>query len=236
LRRQKIAVFGNSVSAVPVKEDPSVMPYSHLLQSRLMPLGWEVLPCVVDGGTITQITSVAQRVIESELPHVVILQAGIVDCALRPLSPTERAWLSELSPSFLRAAVIRLIHQFRDEIIRMRGVIQFTPLPQYIEEFKRIVQVCTQHHCRVGVLPIFPVARSIERRSSLLSSEIVRYNESMRMCDTRPHFFQSDDFFGRRPIEDVLVGPESVHFNQLGHELIADRLFTWMRPLLEEEC
>lgn len=232
--RHKVAVFGNSVSTVPVKEDETIIPYPALLQARLSQMPWEVLPRVVDGGTIFAIEAVARRTFETEVPRVVILQAGIVDCALRPLSPKERDWLSNLRPSLLRAGVIRFIHHFRAEIIRMRGVIQLTPLPEYLEGFKQMLEIFGQHNCRIGVLPIFPVTRSIARRSPLLPLEIERYNQGMQMCDPRPHYFLAEDFFGDRSIEEVLVSPESVHFNQLGHQLIADRLFTWMSPLLEE--
>jgi lysophospholipase L1-like esterase len=230
----KVAVFGNSVSTVPVKEDKTVIPYPTLLQARLSQMPWEVLPRVVDGGTIFAIEAVARQTVETEVPRVVILQAGIVDCALRPLSPKERDWLSNLRPSLLRAALIRFIHHFRGEIIRMRGVIQLTPFSEYLDGFTRILEICARHNCRVGVLPIFPVTRSIARRSPLLPFEIERYNRGMQMCDSRPHYFLAGDFFGDRSIEEVLVSSESVHFNQLGHQLIADRLFTWMSPLLEE--
>jgi lysophospholipase L1-like esterase len=227
-----VAVLGNSVSTVPVKEDKNVVPYPDLLQAQLSPLGWDVLFHAVDGGTIIQIEAVARQVIETESPQVVILQAGIVDCAFRPLSPKERAWLSNLRPSFLRATVIRFIHHFRAEIIRMRGIIQFTPLLEYLGSFKRILEACYQYNCSVGVLPVFPVSQSIAQRNRLLPQEIEKYNQGMQACDPRPHYFQAPDFFDHRSIDDLMVSPESVHFNQLGHQLIAERLLVWMSPML----
>jgi len=233
VRRHTVAVFGNSVSTVPVKEDPTVVPYPDLLRAWLLPLSWDVVSHVVDGGTIVQIEAIARRVIATDAPQVVILQAGIVDCALRPLSPQERAWLSTLRPSFLRAVAIRFLHHFRDEIIRMRGVIQFTPLPEYLGSFARILEACHQYHCRVGVLPIFPVSQSIARRNLLLPQEIETYNRGMQTCAPRPHYFHVTDFFDPRNIDDLMVNPESVHFNQVGHQLLAERLFTWINPRLE---
>ena len=233
MRRHKVAVFGNSVSEVPLKEDKTVVPYPELLQKKLLPLGWEVISGTIGGGTILQIEEVARQVFKTEIPRIVIIQAGIVDCLPRPLSPKERAWLSNLRPSLLRAAVIRLIHHFRAEIIGVRGVIQFTPLSEYLNCLKRLLEICYQYDCLVGILPVFPVTQSITSRNPLLSQEIEKYNQGMRMSDARPYNFDIADFFGHRLIESVMISPESVHFNQQGHDLIAGRLFAWMSPTLE---
>jgi lysophospholipase L1-like esterase len=227
----KLAVFGNSVSAVPVKEDKTVVPYPDLLQQRLTPSGGEVLPCILDGGTVLDLERIAGDIIPTSRPRAVILQTGIVDCALRPLSPRERQWLSELRPSLLRALVIRFIHQFRTEIIRIRGPIQFMPLPEYLASFKRLIDTCSRFDCQMGILPIFPVTERIERRSPSLTQEIEKYNRGMQGCDARPHYFQVSDFFGHRRIDEFMVTPDSVHFNQLGHQLIAERLFQWLPPI-----
>lgn len=229
---KKVAIFGNSVSAVPIKEDTSIVPFPDLLHRRLLPLGWQVVTRAIHGGTIAQIEAAVREVVEQEAPRAVILQVGLVDCVLRPLTERERAKLSDLRPLLLRDAMISFFHRFRDGVIRLRGTIQYTPLPEYLDSFRRILDFCYQRCCRIGVLPIFPVTESIIRRSRSLPSEIDRYNKGMQACDPRPYYFSVEEFLGRRPIEDVVLGPNSVHFNQIGHGLIAERLFDWMEPMM----
>ena len=169
------------------------------------------------------------RQIAPELrPAAVVIQLGIVDCAPRPLRPSERDFLERIRPRLLRTAIVRFLHEYRATVIRYRGLIQRTDIVSFKEHFRRLLEDCLAVTNRVGILPIFPATESILARNPRLAAEIDKYNEAMR-SDPRAVMFDASEVFDGAPIEALSVAPESVHLNQRGHELMASQVERWLR-------
>lgn len=227
----RVAVLGNSVSIAP-REDPRIKPYPALLQQHLGP-GWTVLQRSVGGGTIADVEPAALAALEAEDPHAAIVQVGIVDCAPRPLKPWEREWLARVHPIWLQRRIVQFIHDHRAEILQRRRLIQLTPLATFRQSYRRILDACYRRGCVVAVLPIFDGTTEVVRRNPLLPGEIRRYNEAMD--DPRPRFFRASELFGAHGPDELAVGPDSVHLNQRGHDLIAQSLASWLVSAIRPE-
>lgn len=223
---RRLLVLGNSVSLVPKKENPAVKPYPSLLAERLK--DHDVVNASVDGGTAGAILEVALTEVSRLQPSAVVLQAGIVDCTPRPLKPRERALLAEVRPGALRNWSVALIHQYRAEIIGLRGLIQSTPLAAFESDYRRLTEACRTGATRVAALAIFPPTSAVLRRNPSLPGEIASYNDAIRRSSRDVRVFETSELFGSTPIDALCVSPESVHLNQEGHSLIAGVLHAWI--------
>lgn len=223
-----LAVFGNSVSLAD-PGNPSVRPWPDLLRERLAPRV-AVRQCSVGGAPITEIVA-ALMADAAQNPHdAVVLQAGIVDCAPRPLRPSERALLGRIPGEWLRRRLIALVHDHRARIIGWRSLVQTTPLPQFAAAAQRVAAACSGRP--LAVLPILPVTDAISRRNPRLGGEIDAYNAALRAAAPAARHFRAPEIFGALRPEDIAIAPESVHLNERGHACVADAVEGWARQAL----
>lgn len=224
-----LLILGNSVSMSPpeAKNDP-VTCYPDLLRKRLGGEGWRVEHRSSSGATVDDIERTARQLAPELRPAAIVIQLGIVDCAPRPLRPSERDFLERVRPRLLRTAMVRFLHEYRATVIRYRGLIQRTDIVSFREHFRRLLEDCLAVTSRVAILPIFPATESILARNPRLAAEIDKYNAVMR-SDPRAVMFDAGEVFDGASIEALSVAPESVHLNQRGHELMAARLERWLR-------
>jgi lysophospholipase L1-like esterase len=222
----RLAVFGNSVS-LPPREDPAVRPYATLLGERLAP-DWQVLLRAVDGGRVQDVAREAKRCLETERPDACVIQVGIVDCAPRPLSERERTWLGRVPVAALQRKLIRLLHVHRARVIAARRLIQWTPLPEFRAAFQDLADACCAAGQPLAVLEILPGTRAVVARNPKLAAQIDAYNAAMRAAAPVARFLDAEEQLGGAPVDELAVGPESVHLNQQGHQRIARALEGWL--------
>jgi lysophospholipase L1-like esterase len=129
----------------------------------------------------------------------------------------------------LQRRIIRFLHDHRAGLIRRRRLIQLTPLAVFRETAARIIEASQVDGRAVAVLPILPAPIQVRRRNPLLAREIEAYNAALRSVCGPARFFEVEELIGARGIDDIAAGPESVHLNQEGHILLADRLAEWLR-------
>ena len=227
-RERALLILGNSVSMSPPEaKDNPVTCYPDLLRERLQDAGWRVEHRSSSGATVGDIERTARQVAPELRPAGVVIQLGIVDCAPRPLRPSERGLLEYIWPRLLRDRIVQFLHENRATIIEHRGLIQRTNIISFKEHFRRLLEDCLAVTNRVAILPIFPATEPILARNPRLAAEIDKYNEVMR-SDPRAVMFDVGEVFDGASIEALSVAPESVHLNQRGHELMAARVERWL--------
>lgn len=212
----------------PEAKDKPVICYPDLLRKRLEDALWRVEHRSSSGATVEDVERTARQIVPELRPAAVVIQVGIVDCAPRPLRPSERDALERIRPRLFRTAIVRFLHEYRAVIIRHRGLIQRMDIVSFKEQFRRLLEDCLAVTGRIAILPIFPATRSILARNPRVAAEIDKYNEVMR-SDPRAVMFDADEVFAGASIEALSVTPESVHLNQRGHELAAACIERWLR-------
>jgi lysophospholipase L1-like esterase len=224
-----LLILGNSVSMSPPEAaNIPVTCYPDLLRERLGAAGWGVEHRSSSGAAVDDIGRTARQIAPELHPAAVVIQLGIVDCAPRPLRPSEREFLERIRPRLLRSAIVRFLHEFRATVIRYRGLIQRTEIASFEQHFRQLLEDCLAVTSRVAILPIFPATSSILARNPRLATEIDKYNAVMR-SDPRAVVFAASEVFDGASIEALSVAPESVHLNQRGHELVAACVERWLR-------
>lgn len=220
----RVLVVGNSVSKPP-PELPGIPGYPERLE-RLLAGRWRMERIIEQGRTLDEFVPRALRALREWRPDALVLQVGHVDCAPRPLTRRERNLLSLVRPARLQARIIRFIHDHRPAIIRWRGLKQFTPLPRFQASLMELLDATAQAECGVVILPITHVTARAEVREPFYNREIDRYNVVLRSGGLRPGvlFIEPGDLFAGLAPEDYAAAPESVHWNDAGHERVARRL------------
>lgn len=202
--------------------------YPQLLEEKLGQQ-WAVHTIIRGGKTVDEIESEVTSCLNKIEPHAMVLQIGINECAPRPLTRQERAWLSELRPRWLQALLIRCIHLFRPHIIRLRGPNQFTPETVFVECVQRIVATCASLSCPMVILPIASVTSVAELRQPMINREIDRYAQMLRSFNSsRVSYLEQHKLFGNKGADDFCSTPESVHLNGWAHEQIAEHLANYL--------
>ncbi|TAK44756.1 MAG: hypothetical protein EPO28_04430, partial [Saprospiraceae bacterium] len=176
-----LLIIGNSVS---LKSSDDASTYPKILGRRL---GDEIniIEIIRAGDTVCDLETDAIISLDKYSPRFMILQIGHVDCAPRPLKRWERDVLSKVRPNWLRNQIIHFIHNYRPELIRLRGLIQFTPLLLFEQSVRLIVNRANLENTFIFILPITRVAAQQERREPWYNREIERYNSALRTFSSR---------------------------------------------------
>ena len=109
------------------------------------------------------------------------------------------------------------IHQFRPQIIRLRGLNQFTQLAVFAKCVEGIVATCASLRCPVIILPIMSVTSAAEARQPMINREIDRYADMLRSLNScSVSYLEQCKLFGGSGPNDFCITQESVHLNSLG--------------------
>ncbi len=220
----KVLIVGNSVSQPPF---PGAQSYPQLLGERLGP-DVEIETIIGSGETIEQLEPAAISALATPRDRVV-LHIGINECAPRPLSVAERARLSALRPKWLQRQIIRVIHRFRPNIIRVRPLHQFTPLPAFQLAVQRVLTAARSAGARVLVLPITTVTATAEQRTPFTNREVARYNAALlALASSAVHVATQREIFGSDEATPIVASPETVHLSPSAHAVIADYVAAWL--------
>jgi hypothetical protein len=106
---------------------------------------------------------------------VLILHCGVCDCAPRPLSPWERAFVSRL-PDPMRERVVRVVHRFRATLVQARNL-RIVPPQKFRRIYRDWLPNAAQHAKRTYVINIAPTNADTERRSPGFGENIRLYND-----------------------------------------------------------
>lgn len=218
-------VVGNSVSMSPADGVPA---YPELLQAELGPSG-HVRSILRSGATIDDFEMEIVETITTYQPDALVLQVGINECAPRPLGRRGRARLSRLRWNWLRARIIQFLHDYRPQIIRLRGIRQFTPLADFESSVRRVVERALEHGSRVLILPITRLTATAEIRTPFANQEIARYNRVLRACNgEHVRFVAEDELFDGQQPDDYCADPTTVHLCGAAHVAMSRFIHDWV--------
>jgi hypothetical protein len=222
---RRLLLVGNSVSLPPA---PGVEAYPDRLRARLGS-GWVLTTIIRSGATIEEMESDIVESVGAIRPHAVILQVGINECAPRPLAPAGRRRLGAVRPMWLRGAIVGAIHRWRPEIIRLRGLAQFTPLDRFSAVLARVTAAARGVGAAMMVLPITEVTTVAEARTPFTNREVARYNHALRaLGGNGVTYVDSAALLPGLGPADYCLAPETVHWNSATHERVAEFLQAWL--------
>ena len=220
----RILIVGNSVSNPPFDGAPS---YPRLLGEQLGAQA-TVITIIGSGETIEQLEARTIAALAGDVDRLV-LQVGINECAPRPLSVSERAWLGRLRSDWLRKQIIRIIHRFRPQIIRVRGLRQVTPLPAFKASVARVVAAARERNIPVLILPITTVTAVAEARTPFTNREAARYNAALAAFSSAGvRVATQRDIFGTDEATGLVASPETVHLSPDSHRMMASFVQAWI--------
>lgn len=212
-RPLRLLIVGNSISLPPGE---GVAAYPELLEAKIGQQ-WDIHTIVRGGQTIDEFVSEVVAGLNEIVPQALVLQIGINECAPRPLRRRERDRLGRLRPRWFQALIIQCIHQFRPQIIRLRGLNQFTQLAVFAKCVEGIVATCASLRCPVIILPIMSVTSAAEARQPMINREIDRYADMLRSLNScSVSYLEQCKLFGGSGPNDFCITQESVHLNSLG--------------------
>ena len=107
---------------------------------------------------------------------IAIVEAGIVDCAPRPIPPVARRAIG-LLPTPIRQAAVRVLHSQRSRLLNAGSVWRVTSPQRFERTLHRWLQELAGVASRVYVLNIAPTTEAMEQHSPGLSRSIEQYNE-----------------------------------------------------------
>lgn len=159
---------------------------------------------------------------------VMIVQCGIVDCALRPLPPRMRR-LVERMPHGIRDRIVRFLHQNRAHILNLALWWRVTSPTVYRESMSQTLALAADEFARIYVINIAPTTPETERHSPGLSESIQLYNRlleeavdsvasgSLRLVDLHRAVLGRSD-----GIEECISTMDGHHLTPAGHRLCKD--------------
>ncbi len=156
------------------------------------------------GATITQIFLAMNYYVYTK-PDLIILQAGIVDCAPRALGQFEQQIISKLR-------LFRLVSPFTKFLRKFRGI-SYTSPPAFEETLLKLKNTFPQKpFISIGILP---GSDGYEALVPGISGKIKLYNNILKK---NTEFIDNQDF----PVD--AIHHDFYHLNKFGHELIFNKL------------
>lgn len=226
----RILIVGNSVSEAH-RFDGSA--YPDLLERRLGD-GWRTHRIIRGGATVDALAPAVEAALDGQPFTALVLQVGITECAPRPLGLTERALLGRVRPGWLQARIVRLLHDYRPQIIRAR-LKQFVPVPKFTLIVGRLIGRARQLGVAVLILPITSVTDMYELRSPFTNREIARYNRVLQtFAAPGITWVDQGELLGNMPVARAVVAPDEVHLSQAAHHAIADYIERWLVSTRED--
>ena len=114
-----------------------------------------------------------------ELPgNTLIIHAGIVDCAPRPVNDNNRNKIAKL-PNFIKKIIVNYIHKNRASILSKNGGYVKTELFKFKDLMNNFINHGIENYNRVFIINICPTNKEIEARSPGFSNNIDKYNQAI---------------------------------------------------------
>jgi len=159
---------------------------------------------------------------------ILILSAGIVDCALRPIP----LWLKRrigIMPSVVREPIIRFLHNNRARLFGLGFKWRVTSPRRFKRIYCNMLDEASKAFSKVYVFTILPTTKKTEKHSPGLTSSIDLYNSIIRDIVSRfalpnielidiNEMINEDKY----EVEDVVNNSDGIHLTVNGHRIFAD--------------
>ncbi|CAG0952907.1 MAG: SGNH/GDSL hydrolase family protein [Bacteroidetes bacterium] len=171
----------------------------------------EFIQFAYGGATISDLRNQADY-LKSFSPNVLILQAGIVDCAPRTTTRFESDFISRIP--LLSKLIFRMLRNNASSIRKIRRITYTNPR-SFEENLKKINSMF--NGSRVYAIGILPASLNYERKVPGITSNILLFNEKLKSV-FRNNFIDTSDF------DESYVMSDFFHLNKKGHLSIYKKL------------
>ncbi|NUM49584.1 MAG: SGNH/GDSL hydrolase family protein [Flavobacteriales bacterium] len=171
----------------------------------------EFIQFAYGGATISDLRNQADY-LKSFSPNILILQAGIVDCAPRTITRFESDFISRIP--FLSKFIFRILKNNASSIRKTRRITYTNPR-SFEENLKKINSMFNDS--RVYAIGILPASLNYERKVPKITSNILLFNEKLKSV-FRNNFIDTSDF------DESYVMSDFFHLNKKGHLSIYKKL------------
>jgi lysophospholipase L1-like esterase len=164
---------------------------------------------------------------------LLIIHAGMVDCAPRPLPQKWRRRL-ERQPGFLREPIVSYIKNNRPFLLKRGFVFYKVDPPTFKQRIEEWLNQATKLYSHIAVIGIPPIGQAAEELSPGWGENIVLYNQLMSEAVKRHpkgvyfvplHAALSQS---REKFNDCVSSLDGYHLSKKGHQLIRDLIVAFL--------
>lgn len=170
---------------------------------------------------------------------LLIIHAGVCDCAPRPVPPKIRKLIS-VAPSFFRKKIISFLHNNRKTLLKNGIVFYNSDVKKFEKTLNEWLQNALNKFKLILVLNIAPTNESIESHSPGFKKSITVFNNSIfevvkKMQNDKVVMIDIYTLFSdsNLNIDDLILKEDGHHLTALGNEMIFDKLRIESRRLFE---
>jgi lysophospholipase L1-like esterase len=230
-RLSKVAILADSL-ALPRGKDWGDVPfeatYPFLLDSFLRTRD---LALVIERGmrfrTIDKVLDDWNEIVDLRQADVVVVHVGIVDCAPRVFTPTERAFVEKVLPGVVRGALLDFVHRHRRTLISLRPGNVYMPRDRFEQGVREVVSKARASRLRaLFFVNIVTPSDELEARSPGYRQKVREYNELLaKYADGREvHLIDVNQILSEGGGPERLTC-DGMHINADGHRALAATLF-----------
>ena len=164
---------------------------------------------------------------------LLIIHAGMVDCAPRPLPQRWRRRL-ERQPGFIRRPIISFIQKNRPLMLKRGLVFYKIDPPDFKKRIEEWLDHATKLYSYIAVISIPPIAQAAEDHSPGWRENIVLYNRFLAEASARHprgvYFVPLYDALSQsQDVFDRCISPlDGYHLLKAGHRLIYDLIHAFL--------
>jgi lysophospholipase L1-like esterase len=204
--------------------------YPFVLHQRLRAKFGDEAPYVIDRGkrlrTMEDVVYDWGEFVELTKAEVVIVQAGVVDCAPRVFLPREHKFVEGIRSESLRNAILRFVNKHRRALVLMRPDRVYVPVPRFRRAVEAVVKKARD--CKVGLLVFVNIVippGEIEYRSPGFQKNVTIYNRIIcEQADGKAiHVIDTNSIMSRHGGPERLTS-DGVHLTGEASNLLADIL------------
>jgi hypothetical protein len=163
---------------------------------------------------------------------ILIIHAGIVDCAPRPVSDRLRSKISIL-PAFIRQPIISYIHKNRRQLILKGKKYVRTDKQTFEKTLDAFLEQSIPHYKKILIINICPTTTEFNDRSPGLSDSISIYNEiisesirkkksaKVELIDIHSLIMKN-----KEKIIEYIVKEDGHHIHPVTHKIIAEKIIS----------
>lgn len=166
------------------------------------------------------------EIVDYRQPHFAVVHVGIVDCAPRIFSASERTKLERLRPALLRRIVLSAIRRLRPLLISVRKQRVYTSLPDFEAACRAVLKRADQSGVRnVIMVNILQPTAELESRSPGYIANYETYNALLRkVCGDHGTSLLDYDRLVQQAGGTATMTVDGMHPNPAGHHLLAQAI------------
>lgn len=175
--------------------------------------------------TINAVLDDWKEFVELRSPDILIVHVGVVDCAPRVFSAAERRIVSSALPSPLRSMLLKFVHRWRSQIIRVRSDHRYVTEADFQRAVRKLVSPAASGTPRLLVIVnILSPGDDMESRSPGYRANVARYNAMLAAeAGGAAELVDYNKLVSDKGGVDRLT-VDGMHPNREGHRLLATAL------------